>query len=1333
MEWKRRHAKNGSVIPLRAGVSSFGVGGTNAHIVLEEAPPRAHEFTEVKEISDNHAALSEQILLFSAKTVKSLVLTVRKYADFLESKQTPNLVDVAYTLAIGREAFAYRYAITAQSKAEAVATLKHARALSELPCLKVDALASQQTVFVFSGQGSQYVGMGRQLYETELTFRKHIDHCVSFIDPLLSAHGVTDSGLLSCMFADEKALARPAILQPAIFVIEYSMASTLMEYGVRPMALCGHSIGEYVAACFAGVFSLETALRLIACRGLYTEQLAAEGAMLSVKMSESELNDLLFSHPGVSVAARNAPHNFVLSGSVDLMHTVLNTLSSQGKHASVVHVNHAFHSSHMVAAASKLEEFVATLQLSAPSIPITSNVTGGWLGDEVLTPSYWGAHMRGTVLFSENIAHVMNWSPATIVEVGPGDAMSKLIQKHVNVQGASAKPNILQSMRHAKAISDSDLTILNKLLAGLWARGVDVDWKALHSKRGGPCLRVPVPGYSFEPTSYWSNPRASIYVNGSQPSNIAPQPIASSESKYLVPLNSIPPKSHKTMIVMLCFPYAGGSSRVFAPWSAAAQAHGNIHIVAVELPGRGSRAEDRQPSDSHEDQSEIDAIAQAIFDYMQTMPRSASLMLCGLSMGALVALRVSQRLFHLGSRISAINIAGRAPPFDVRTSSDVKENDLLQYSLVAPELMSSPTWIEHFRPLLLRDLEFDARLATSKASVQINPETDVLVLCGLDDKSFPWYTAHYYQRIGGKSFKIVCFPGGHEFLRDRWSDIFASCLQQQGYVQNSGTRDKTSHLFEVKWQTCGMLDDSSRTIESSVWSPLVIELSDEPIDLDAKVLKAIQEQKLVVLRIRDSSGNARSGLANVDFQVSQCWSFVAFSQRLIHANIRAKVILLFDNVQASAMVLGASRCLSLECPELQTQRVHYSPGLDATTLPSSLKVVVSQFHQEADIYIDDDLIKVKRAVARNVASPLVRRVLRRAGIYIVTGGTGGIGTELVNWLIDVQLVESSSIVLLTRNSNAHFRNVHVIEIDASDSASVSKSVELQQLASRGVAGIFHLAGLLDDGMIINMSRDRINLVTQPKVNFFHSLLRACAEHSWRPKWIIAFSSLTSLLGYSGQTNYAAANSVLDQFSDSSAAVSANPPIISINWGPWAEVGMARIGTRAYNQSLKGGEVPLSTSDAFFALEAIIGYARDCGGQSMQFGVCHTVWSKSVWKGHALISQLPDAVLPIAITMETPEPSPIPSKFLQTFNPDPNTVDVKMSKDAVRIFLETRLSSWIPSETLAALGVDSLDEVQMRNEFQREFNTSVPLSTFVVPNQTLEELWHKLRNHLSHSI
>ncbi|MEN3328609.1 MAG: hypothetical protein V7638_3416 [Acidobacteriota bacterium] len=474
---------NGS--PRRAGVSSFGLGGTNAHVIMEEAPPVEMQERDLKEW---------QLLVLSAKTSSALETATTNLRTHLKQHQELELEDVAYTLQIGRRAFDHRRIVVARDIPDAirVITAPDPQYFSS----HVHDAREPKVVFMFSGQGSQYVNAGKGIYETEDVFREHFDRCAELLEPQLQAD------LRELLYpADEneqaaEKLTHTAITQPLLFVLEYSLARLLQHWGVRPQAMIGHSIGEYVAACLAGVFSLEDALSLVAARGRLMQTVAG-GAMLSVPLSPAEVKPLLGEK--LSLAAVNGESQCVVSGHTDEIELLQKTLQEQGITSRRLHTSHAFHSEMMTPIMEPFRQLVSKVKLSKPKIPYVSNVTGTWITEQESTdPEYWVKHLRQTVLFADGLRHFLADPQWILLEVGPGNTLSSLAQR------AKGRGQTLSSLRHPQQ-SMSDEAFMLASLGRLWMAGVRPDWSTFNS--ASDHYRVPLPTYPFERQRYWIDRR----------------------------------------------------------------------------------------------------------------------------------------------------------------------------------------------------------------------------------------------------------------------------------------------------------------------------------------------------------------------------------------------------------------------------------------------------------------------------------------------------------------------------------------------------------------------------------------------------------------------------------------------------------------------------------------------------------------------------------------------------------------------------------------------------------------------------------------------------------
>jgi acyl transferase domain-containing protein/acyl carrier protein len=482
--------------PRRAGVSSLGVGGTNAHVILEEAPvPRP-----------SGPSRPAQLLVLSAKSEAALEAATRGLAQHLRSRPEQALGDVAFTLLAGRRRFEHRRTLVTATTAAA------ADALESPDPKRVFTSYSRATerpvVFMFPGQGAQYVNMGRGLYEHEAAFRRHLDECC---DRLRSPLGLDLRSVLFPSPEDEPAagerLGQTAVTQPALFAVEYALARLWMSWGIQPQAMIGHSIGEYVAACLAGVMTLADALGLVAERGRLMQSMPS-GSMLAVHVAASEIEGRL--GEGLSMAAVNGPSLCVVAGPTPAVEVYEEDLRRRGLAATRLHTSHAFHSAMMDPILEPFRERVQAVTLDAPRIPYISNLSGTWITEqEARDPEYWVRHLRQTVRFVQGVRALWAEPERVMLEVGPGNTLSTFARQ----QGPpGSQPAIVGSLRHPRE-QESDLAVLLSALGRLWLAGAGVDAAALFA--GEARHRVALPTYPFERERYWIDPDPKAFAQAS--------------------------------------------------------------------------------------------------------------------------------------------------------------------------------------------------------------------------------------------------------------------------------------------------------------------------------------------------------------------------------------------------------------------------------------------------------------------------------------------------------------------------------------------------------------------------------------------------------------------------------------------------------------------------------------------------------------------------------------------------------------------------------------------------------------------------------------------------
>jgi acyl transferase domain-containing protein len=468
--------------PRVAGVSSFGMGGTNAHLIVQQAPVR-------QKISNRRGC---SLIPLSGKSADAVTRSAHQLAGHIAASPEDDIADIAFTLQNGRRELNHRTFFVCSSREEARAVLSASDGTTGHSCTTLDGSMSPVITFMFPGQGSQYVGMGQELYATEKVFRDAIDQCAEIVRPVLGCDPRKYILQKEAALAEE--LQQTAIAQPVLFCVEYAYAMLLTGWGILPQSVIGHSLGEYVAACIAGIFSLPDALRLVAARGALMQR-QPKGMMVAVMMAEEELEPLV--HGDIALAAVNGS-SCTLSGPDAAMQELLETCTAKDIPHVVLKTSHAFHSSMFDSAVDEFASTVEAVSLGVPKILLISNLTGQPVSvHEATDPFYWGRHLRHTVRFGDGLATLLAEPNRLLVEVGPGRTLSGIVLQNRLLTNTQ---HVVATGCHARDESGSDRAMFGAV-GSMWSLGVSVDWQQVAGEERS--MRISLPTYPFEREVHW--------------------------------------------------------------------------------------------------------------------------------------------------------------------------------------------------------------------------------------------------------------------------------------------------------------------------------------------------------------------------------------------------------------------------------------------------------------------------------------------------------------------------------------------------------------------------------------------------------------------------------------------------------------------------------------------------------------------------------------------------------------------------------------------------------------------------------------------------------------
>ncbi|MEM9214630.1 MAG: alpha/beta fold hydrolase [Cyanobacteria bacterium P01_F01_bin.150] len=1102
-EWSRLDS------PRLAGISSFGFGGTNAHVIVSEGPVAnnsdKHDADSAKENSQTAGlraltqppplSASHYLLTLSAKTPNALADLTQSYSDFLNRYPDESLANICATAHLGRSHFPHRLAIIAQSNDDLGKQLQLYKKQEPSGTRISNEInpggALSKLAFLFTGQGSQYPNMGYDLYQSQPVFRRVIDEC----DRILQTH--LEYPLLHVLYPEErrkKSHERPLpeglihqtrYTQPILFAVEYALAELWQSWGIYPDVVMGHSVGEYVAACVAGILSLEDGLRLIAARSRLMQNLPANGAMVAVFTSAQQVTSIIEAYAqtngsvAVDIAAVNGPENTVISGEKGAIATVTNVFKAQGITTKPLNVSHAFHSSLMAPILSSFEAISQTITFHPPQLPIVSNVTGtlyassteettletgtnNGSANPMCSHTYWSRHIRQAVQFAPSMETLFKSGYSTFLEVGPKPTLLTMAQRcQVKAEGRRQKaessansptpqlpnsptpqlPNSPNQWLHSLRPNQPDWSVLLKTAAQLYTSGHPLNWNGIAA--GQSVQRIHhLPTYPWQKQRFWFAPQWDV-----QPWDVQPltNGLTSSEQASVASSSDL-------------------------------------------LYGLEWRSQPRQANAAKLDRSGTWIIA--------TMDGQPSAL----------AAQIAHRLDEQGQKQLTVEIGDR-PAEALADHLGTIEGNIDRVLLVASDNANKNS------PNLFQPCQ--AALTLVQSLVQLS-QGDRQSLRNSDPYPNLW--------IITQNSVLIDDPSSQGLLNS-----------------NEVTPEAELSGITLAQSTLWGLGKVVALEHPDLWGGLLdVEVShNQPPSVEDKVITAIIDD------CSDSDGE----------------SAIAF-----HHNQRY-----------------VQRLTSLS-PLSQKQELDTTEPSIAPPTKGELKGNSSQSKMLQDT-------------------------------YLITGGLGSLGLTIAQWLFEQHGMTHLTLVGRRQPSEAAQKaiaqlqnqgaTIHTAQADIAQSNEVANL--LQQLQSQGLnlKGIIHGAGVLQDGVLQSQTWDNFATVLAPKVNGAWNLHQL--TQSYDLDCFVLFSSVASLLGSPGQGNYAAANGFMDTLAQ--YRQHQGLPALSINWGPWAQGGMASsVGDALQERLTRNGFNLLEPEQALTTLSNLM-FGDPQSSLPAQVGVADIDWTQ----------------------------------------------------------------------------------------------------------------------------
>ena len=1191
-----------------AGVSAFGMSGTNVHIIVSGAPelnlPDEDQLT---------TSATTKLLTLSARTDVALSDLVKRYADMLGAKDNLkelNLDSLCYSAASGRSHFSHRAAFTTDNPTKLASTLNDFAAGRKThdAITGVAGRRAPKIAFLFTGQGAQSTGMGKELYEAHPIFQAALDRCAELFDNHLEHH------LLEIMWSSE-ALNQTEYTQPALFALEYSLAKLLTEWGVVPDLLLGHSIGEYAAACVANVFTLEDAVRMVAARGRLMQSLPLGGKMVSIVTDEVSAKAAIAEFPSVSIAAVNAPQSIVLSGEGQAIDLIVDRLNSQGIKTSELNVSHAFHSPLMKPILHEFRIIAESVNFNPPTVKLLSNVTGEPWDDNQLSPEYWVEHLRSAVRFSDGIDYAKSKNIGVFVEIGPKPTLLGLgrncVPSEFGVWLPSLKPEF-------------EWSTLLECIQKLYVAGANLNWGKIF--KFPKLKRIHLPNYPWQYQRCWtevvtsgrSGPRLHPLIHqkieNASKSRIFESRLSANNPAYL------------------------NDHRVFGETVFPASAFLEMATIAANLVfdqdevalknvtiGRALVLSDEPvkvqliatPNGDHFD---FEIFSRSAKDTDRSWIQHAAGTLEHKSPSSLPSMNIDDELTHFTQPVDIKELSSwfkargieYLPRFEAietiflqkRDSSDQFRGAMARIKLPVDTVLAGESYQMH--PVIT-----DSSFRISEALFQ-EQEVDRIFLpfsvsgfsCNHSTSETFWVKVTARQKAQSRILDLQLFDESGkrvaivEGLTLR--PVTISGLKNTMAKQNTMRAALADCLYRPGWEEAELPSSAAELgnwlllsdkgcISDSLFSAMKVAGHGVHIASSADAAcrflsskKAKDLDGILHLWGMDSSEGHPDGPLLASLRVVQTCIKNNISGKNWFVTRGAQAVEAQDTVSPwQSQFWGFGRALQSENPAKFGGCIDLDPN--ATETSSIVGGLINEL-----CYSSNDTEIAFRREARHAGhlqklAPIEglqpSLTLNPDASYLITGGLGSLGLEVAQYLA----THGARHLVLTGRSGVSTKyqrtalqaiedigtSVEVVTTDISNATGVKKLLaSLPRLR-----GIVHAAGVLADGMLTQQSSENYKKVAGPKVKgawYLHT-----QTQDWPLDFFVLFSSVASIIGSPGQSNYAASNAFMDGLAHfrRKRGLAAT----AVNWGPWADVGMAA-SDLVMKRLLKDGWQPMNANE-----------------------------------------------------------------------------------------------------------------------------------------------------------